>query len=73
MLSVIIPTEGVERTAVATLAALVPGAAAGVVLGCSFLAPGLGVGASVCAIGLTVAATLTVKLIATERRQIKAG
>jgi hypothetical protein len=28
---VIIPTEGVERTAVATLAALVPGAAAGVV------------------------------------------
>ena len=31
MLSVIIPTEGVERTAVATLAALVPGAAAGVV------------------------------------------
>jgi low temperature requirement protein LtrA len=48
-------------------------AAAGVVLGCSFLAPGLGVGASVCAIGLTVAATLTVKLIATERRQIKAG
>jgi low temperature requirement protein LtrA len=48
-------------------------AAAGVVLGCSFLARGLGVGASVCAIGLTVAATLTVKLIATERRQIKAG
>ena len=31
MLSVIIPTEGVEHTAVATLAALVPGAAAGVV------------------------------------------
>src|SRR6195256_3364485 len=31
MLSVIIPTEGVERSAVATLAALVPGAAAGVV------------------------------------------
>lgn len=31
MLSVIIPTEGVEETAVATLAALVPGAAAGVV------------------------------------------
>jgi hypothetical protein len=31
MLSVIIPTEGVERAAVATLAALVPGAAAGVV------------------------------------------
>jgi hypothetical protein len=31
MLSVIIPTDGVERTAVATLAALVPGAAAGVV------------------------------------------
>jgi hypothetical protein len=31
MLSVIIPTEGVEQTAVATLAALVPGAAAGVV------------------------------------------
>src|SRR6266481_6053534 len=31
MLSVIIPTEGVERTAVATLAALVPGAAAGLV------------------------------------------
>ncbi|ABE38443.1 conserved hypothetical protein [Rhodopseudomonas palustris BisB5] len=31
MLSVIIPTEGVERTAVATLATLVPGAAAGVV------------------------------------------
>ena len=31
MLSVIIPTEGDERTAVATLAALVPGAAAGVV------------------------------------------
>jgi hypothetical protein len=31
MLSVIIPTEGVERPAVATLAALVPGAAAGVV------------------------------------------
>jgi low temperature requirement protein LtrA len=48
-------------------------AAAGVVLGCSFLAPGLGVGASVCAIGLTVAATLTVKLVVTERRQIKAG
>src|SRR3979490_658087 len=31
MLSVIIPTEGVEQAAVATLAALVPGAAAGVV------------------------------------------
>src|SRR5579862_2394177 len=31
MLSVIIPTEGVEQTTVATLAALVPGAAAGVV------------------------------------------
>jgi hypothetical protein len=31
MLSVIIPTEGVEQTAVATLATLVPGAAAGVV------------------------------------------
>ncbi len=31
MLSVIIPTEGIEATAVATLAALVPGAAAGVV------------------------------------------
>jgi hypothetical protein len=31
MLSVIIPTDGVERTAVATLAALVPGASAGVV------------------------------------------
>lgn len=31
MLSVIIPTDGVERTAVATLAALVPGAAAGVI------------------------------------------
>jgi len=31
MLSVIIPTDWVERTAVATLAALVPGAAAGVV------------------------------------------
>ncbi len=31
MLSVIIPTEGIEQTAVATLAALVPGAAAGVV------------------------------------------
>ena len=31
MLSVIIPTEGVEHTAVATLAALVPGSAAGVV------------------------------------------
>ncbi|NEW89793.1 glycosyl transferase [Rhodopseudomonas sp. WA056] len=31
MLSVIISTEGVERTAVATLASLVPGAAAGVV------------------------------------------
>src|SRR5260221_14398257 len=29
MLSVIIPTEGVEQPAVATLAALVPGAAAG--------------------------------------------
>ena len=31
MLSVIIPTEGVERPAVATLAALVPGAASGVI------------------------------------------
>ena len=31
MLSVIIPTEGVEHSAVATLATLVPGAAAGVV------------------------------------------
>src|SRR3984893_4617165 len=31
MLSVIIPTEGVEQPAVATLAALIPGAAAGVV------------------------------------------
>src|SRR3981189_3968227 len=31
MLSVIIPTDGVEPPAVATLAALVPGAAAGVV------------------------------------------
>jgi len=31
MLSVIVPTEGIEQTAVATLAALVPGAAAGVV------------------------------------------
>jgi hypothetical protein len=31
MLSVIIPTEGVEQPAVATLAALVPGAAAGVI------------------------------------------
>ena len=31
MLSVIIPTEGIERTAVATLAALVPGAAAGII------------------------------------------
>jgi hypothetical protein len=31
MLSVIIPTEGVEQTAVATLSALVPGAAAGMV------------------------------------------
>ena len=31
MLSVIIPTEGVEHTAVATLSALVPGAASGVV------------------------------------------
>src|SRR4030088_3735991 len=31
MLSGIIPTEGVEQPAVATLAALVPGAAAGVV------------------------------------------
>ena len=31
MLSVIIPTEGVEHPAVATLATLVPGAAAGVV------------------------------------------
>ena len=31
MLSVIIPTDGVEQPTVATLAALVPGAAAGVV------------------------------------------
>jgi hypothetical protein len=31
MLSVIIPTDGVERTAVATLAALVPGAATGII------------------------------------------
>src|ERR1700676_1701060 len=31
MLSVIIPTEGAEQPAVATLAALVPGAAAGVI------------------------------------------
>jgi hypothetical protein len=31
MLSVVIPTSGEERTAVATLAALVPGAAAGVI------------------------------------------
>jgi hypothetical protein len=31
MLSVIIPTEGVEQTTVATLAALVPGAAAGLI------------------------------------------
>ena len=31
MLSVIIPTEGVEQTAVATLGALVPGAAAGLI------------------------------------------
>ncbi|WP_426440919.1 glycosyl transferase [Bradyrhizobium genosp. P] len=31
MLSVIIPTDGIERTAVATLAALVPGAAAGLI------------------------------------------
>src|ERR1700723_4305229 len=31
MLSVVIATDGVEQTAVATLAALVPGAAAGVV------------------------------------------
>ena len=31
MLSVIIPTEGVEQTAVATLASLVPGAAAGII------------------------------------------
>lgn len=31
MLSVIIPTEGIEQTVVATLAALVPGAAAGLV------------------------------------------
>jgi hypothetical protein len=31
MLSVIIPTDGVEQSAVATLAALVPGAAAGIV------------------------------------------
>jgi glycosyl transferase family 2 len=31
MLSVIIPTDGVERTAVATLTALVPGASAGVI------------------------------------------
>ena len=31
MLSVIIPTEGIEQPAVATLAALVPGAAAGII------------------------------------------
>ena len=31
MLSIIIPTEGIEQPAVATLAALVPGAAAGIV------------------------------------------
>jgi hypothetical protein len=31
MLSVIVPTEGIEQPAVATLAALVPGAAAGVI------------------------------------------
>src|ERR1700741_1273169 len=31
MLSVIIPTEGIEQPAVATLAALVPGAAAGLI------------------------------------------
>jgi hypothetical protein len=31
MLSVIIPTDGIERTAVATLGALVPGAAAGLI------------------------------------------
>lgn len=31
MISVVIPTEGVEQTVVATLAALVPGAAAGIV------------------------------------------
>src|ERR1700759_984543 len=31
MLSVIIPTEGVEQPTVATLAALVPGAAAGII------------------------------------------
>jgi hypothetical protein len=31
MLSVIIPTNGIEHTAVATLAALVPGAAAGII------------------------------------------
>ena len=31
MLSVIIPTDGMEQPAVATLAALVPGAAAGVI------------------------------------------
>lgn len=31
MISVVIPTEGIEQTAVATLAALVPGAAAGIV------------------------------------------
>ena len=36
MLSVIIPTEGVEQPAVATLAALVPGAAAGVIRRCSW-------------------------------------
>ena len=33
MLSVIIATDGVEHPAVATLAALVPGAAAGVIRG----------------------------------------
>jgi hypothetical protein len=49
MLSVIIPTEGAEQPAVAALAALVPGAAAGVVREVLLVDPlrhrrGLGVG-----------------------------
>jgi low temperature requirement protein LtrA len=52
------------------LAVVTAGAA---VLGCSFLAPVLGVGGSVCAIGVTVAATLTVKLVVTERRRTTAA
>src|SRR3954453_23340878 len=44
MLSVIIPTEGVEQSAVATLAALVPGAASGLVREVVLVArPGTGV------------------------------